>query len=133
MEDVGLTTKSCARCKEEKPLEGFGIYRRKGKEFPMSYCRVCEHNRAVAYKNAWWALLVSTVELKCSKCGYDKHSAALDFHHVGDDKEVQISHLLRCTITPERIERLKTELAKCVVLCANCHREHHASTNFLEE
>lgn len=59
---------------------------------------------------------------KCQKCGYDKCDNALEFHHVNpEEKEFQI------TGTNISWEKIKIELDKCILLCANCHREKHAS------
>lgn len=57
---------------------------------------------------------------KCSICGYQKCMAALDIHHTNPEiKEFTISARLVSW------DRLTRELDKCVVLCANCHRETH--------
>lgn len=58
----------------------------------------------------------------CKICGYKKSAVALDFHHNGDDKEKDISKMVSRAFS---LERIKAEIRKCVVLCANCHREHH--------
>jgi hypothetical protein len=59
--------------------------------------------------------------LKCSKCD-ENHPAALDFHHVvSDPTNIPISTLIK----NHAHLKLKEELKKCVVLCANCHRKHH--------
>lgn len=59
---------------------------------------------------------------KCARCGYDKCLAALDFHHHDPSaKEFGISH----RGVTYAIERLKKEAEKCILLCANCHREVH--------
>jgi hypothetical protein len=56
---------------------------------------------------------------KCSICGYNKCMAALDFHHKnGDDKYMSIGKLLI-----RSWDTIQKELDKCVLLCANCHRE----------
>lgn len=58
---------------------------------------------------------------KCFLCGYDKCSAALEFHHKdGDEKEKNISSIARAGY-----EKAFKEAQKCVLLCANCHREAH--------
>jgi len=60
--------------------------------------------------------------LRCMDCGQD-HPATLEFHHLDPSKKVVIvSQLLRETTG---LRRLKEEMAKCVVLCANCHRIRH--------
>ena len=60
---------------------------------------------------------------KCECCGYNQNYAALDFHHVHpEEKEFQLDsrHL-----SNTHIDKLKKEVDKCVLLCANCHRESH--------
>lgn len=58
----------------------------------------------------------------CSKCGGSFHPACFEFHHpVEEEKIKDPSKLLS-----HSWEVLVTELDKCVLLCANCHRiEHH--------
>ena len=56
----------------------------------------------------------------CIVCGYNNCPAALDFHHIEEDeKEFTLSQTTRSWI------ETKNELDKCVLLCSNCHREHH--------
>jgi hypothetical protein len=60
---------------------------------------------------------------KCVKCGYDKHLAALTFHHKEPDKkEFNISYSKHSKSWTE----LKEELDKCVILCSNCHHIEHS-------
>ena len=68
---------------------------------------------------------VSLLGGKCSKCNYDKCVAALDFHHIDPTtKDDSLKNLMRGSW-----KKIKTELEKCILLCANCHREHHWSEN----
>lgn len=60
---------------------------------------------------------------KCEICGYDKNYGAFDFHHLNPtEKEFQLDsrHL-----SNTNIEDLMKEADKCILLCANCHREAH--------
>lgn len=60
--------------------------------------------------------------LKCSKC-FENHPACLEFHHRNrDEKEVKISRAISNRWSPERI---LIEIAKCDVLCSNCHQKLH--------
>jgi transcription elongation factor Elf1 len=58
---------------------------------------------------------------KCVFCGYDKYVGALDFHHL-EDKSFGIS----AKGYTRSWEAVKEELNKCILVCANCHRELHA-------
>ena len=61
-------------------------------------------------------------KLKCLKCG-EEHPACLDFHHE-DEKEAGVTELVSRRNTSK--ERIKQEIKKCKVLCANCHRKEHS-------
>jgi predicted HNH restriction endonuclease len=58
---------------------------------------------------------------KCKVCGYNKCISALEFHHNQSNKEGNVSTLLK---NGSRQKLLK-EAEKCILLCANCHRELH--------
>jgi len=58
--------------------------------------------------------------LKCSRCP-ESHPACLDFHHVGE-KTISIALAIGAGWSWKRI---LSEIAKCEVLCANCHRKLH--------
>lgn len=58
---------------------------------------------------------------KCQDCGYSKCTAALDFHYLDPktkDKDIK-------TLTKGCWDKVLIELKKCVLICANCHRERH--------
>lgn len=56
----------------------------------------------------------------CSHCGYNKCFSALEFHHIGNDKEINISRLMGYSL-----EKILKELEKCILLCSNCHTKEH--------
>ena len=58
--------------------------------------------------------------LSCSKCGFS-HPACIDFHHPPGTKEHSVNTLAQ----NGRFKLAYKEFAKCIVLCANCHRIHH--------
>lgn len=56
----------------------------------------------------------------CEKCGYNKSIEVLQFHHLNpNEKDFTISG------KSYSIERLKKEVDKCILVCANCHIEIH--------
>ena len=60
---------------------------------------------------------------KCKLCNYNKCTRALDFHHIdGSKKDFGIG----AKGYTRSWEKVKEELDKCILVCANCHREIHA-------
>lgn len=58
----------------------------------------------------------------CNICGFDKHPAALDFHHrIQKDKLFSVASWKLRTSNAN----LLAEIEKCDILCANCHRIKH--------
>lgn len=57
---------------------------------------------------------------KCIRCGYNKCIKALEFHHIDPNKK-------DFTISNDNFKVLEAvkEAKKCILLCANCHRELH--------
>ncbi len=89
---------------------------RKNKEAYLANNRKHRQKRIAAFA----ALKAS---LSCNDCG-EADPACLDFHHVDPSKkEGMISVLF---VQGYALGRVKKELEKCVVLCANCHRKVHA-------
>ena len=59
--------------------------------------------------------------LECQQCG-EAHPVCLDFHHRNpEEKKFGIGD----AIVAKGIEQLIDEIAKCDVLCSNCHRKLH--------
>jgi predicted HNH restriction endonuclease len=57
---------------------------------------------------------------KCFLCGYDKNYSALDFHHIKEK-----SFALNTIGMERKLDVIEAEVAKCILLCANCHRDIH--------
>lgn len=113
--------KKCTLCEQDLPITDFytngvtpkGTIKYKGR------CKSCEmrYNK-LQYKQK---LIQIVGELKCSQCGYDKCIEALEFHHPDSSiKDKSISNIRSVSLV-----RLEKEISKCVLLCANCHREAH--------
>src|SRR3989344_9284062 len=60
---------------------------------------------------------------KCQICGYTKYQGALDIHHKNPSTKVFGIGDKGYTRSWEKVKR---ELDKCVLVCANCHRELEA-------
>jgi hypothetical protein len=62
----------------------------------------------------------------CSNCNNKYHPAIFEFHHKCPQEKVKDpSKMLSLSW-----ERIKNELDKCVLLCANCHRLIHHEGNY---
>lgn len=108
---------------KEKVNQKHKEYRQKDKEKWGKYNREYRKKYRAKNKELWKQIIKEHYgKIACSVCGYNKCFDAIDFHHNGN-KKCEPSSLLRIRPTPERIEELK----KCDILCANCHREIHAS------
>ena len=126
----------CTKCQELKPKTAFHLKtaKKRGRQFVCKHCRQAysrdwyAKNRerlrqeAVNRKNTkkqWLADLKT--HLKCVQCNFS-HPAALVFHHRNPAKKRgNISEIVFAWKT----ERILAEIAKCDVLCANCHRVLH--------
>ena len=60
---------------------------------------------------------------QCQSCGYNKCAEALEFHHIERDKK---SFGISAKGYTRSWQAIQVELDKCLMLCANCHRELHA-------
>ena len=55
----------------------------------------------------------------CTDCGVQYPYYVTDFDHIGDDKKVDtVSKLINSGST----KKVKEEIAKCELVCSNCHR-----------
>ena len=88
-------------------------------------CPKCSSERVAKSRMRTKLKAVEYLGGKCCICGYNKSVCALEFHHIDPNKkEFQIGSG-RCV----NWEKVKEELKKCVLVCANCHREIHEKEN----
>jgi 5-methylcytosine-specific restriction endonuclease McrA len=67
-------------------------------------------------------LAVELLGGKCQICGYCKYQGALDLHHAYGKKSFGISD----KGYTRSWAKIREEIGKCVLVCANCHREIEA-------
>lgn len=128
--------KRCCTCKQVKPLTDFNRLRR-AKDGRQPSCRAC--NAAYHQKN--WArhmaqirtrkrervaeaqarLLDYLAERACSDCS-ETDLLVLEFDHVRDKSDSISVMVCRGDAWPS----ILAEIAKCEVVCANCHRRRTA-------
>lgn len=59
---------------------------------------------------------------KCCICGYNKYLGSFDLHHKEDSKK---EFGLSARGLTRSWQKIKSETDKCILVCANCHREIH--------
>jgi len=79
----------------------------------------CQQARGLRRK----CLLIAEAGGRCTRCGYSRNLAALTWHHT-DPAEKSFNLDMRA-LSNRSDGEVRTELAKCVLLCANCHAEEH--------
>ena len=85
-------------------------------------CRKCATEAVQKRREKVKQLLVEYKGGKCEICGYNRCVGALEFHHINpEDKDFGIGQ----KGYTRSIEKNKQEVDKCIMVCANCHREIH--------
>ena len=138
--------KTCPRCKESKKHTDFNKNARK-KDGLQTMCRLCQR----IVQNKWYAakgakhrkrnrlgnrerrrrnrkfLTEYLLEHPCADCG-EANPVVLDFDHVKGKKKDAVTTLANNLYS---IKKIKEEISKCEVVCANCHRIRTASRDKL--
>lgn len=121
MEENKKLTKICSKCHQEKPLDAYhkNGFDNHGNQKYRGYCKECANKlERERYKKK--KQFAESLKEKCEKCG-ETRAYVLDFHHKDKaDKDFTIGQFKKGSL-----EVIKSEIDKCVVLCANCHREFH--------
>ena len=66
--------------------------------------------------------LIKVSGSQCNLCGYHKSINALEFHHIDASQK---SYGIASKGTCHDLESDLSEIKKCILVCANCHREIH--------
>lgn len=130
-------SKRCCTCKLIKPVEEFYVKIKKTGEL-QPYCKPCKlmHNKRWYRRNreaqllrvkhakapkvaAASAVVAAAKDGPCTDCGQRFPTYAMDFDHVRGEKVAAVSVLVSKGASEEII---REELAKCELVCANCHR-----------
>lgn len=67
-------------------------------------------------------LILEKKKAGCFNCGYNRYVGALEFHHIDPSTK---SFSIGSNAAGKNLNEILEELAKCVLLCSNCHREVH--------
>lgn len=115
--------KRCNYCHKTYPETYFGIaLTTTTKTFRRRKCRYCyrDTKQILIQRYQNW-LNNHKSRAGCAKCGI-QDPRVLDFHHTDrTNKEFSIGTFRRAV----GFKRIQTEVEKCEILCANCHRILH--------
>ena len=125
--------KHCSKCKALKPIEEFN-FRYKARGIRHGYCKDCgkiltqSHYRrsksqylkrnalSFAYRRQ---IVIQAKQKPCADCGIEYPYYVMDFdHREGENKKLSLYKIGGAT---EKV--ILAEIAKCDVVCSNCHRE----------
>jgi predicted HNH restriction endonuclease len=112
--------KLCRKCGKTKDNSDFFIRKRNGA--PYGYCKVCVTVQTMERLKTYKEQAVAYLGGSCKMCGYNKYIGVLEFHHI--DRFVKDSNY--ASMRNWSFDSKKGELDKCILLCANCHREVEA-------
>jgi len=85
-------------------------------------CKACFNKYCAARWIKKKKMAIDYLGGKCVKCGYNKHYAAMHFHHTSPENKSFVWSKLRLTSW----KKITKELDKCALLCANCHATYHS-------
>lgn len=111
----------CRTCLEQKPEQDF-FYRGGNRKGRQADCNACSRKRAREYRQEQRDKVASYKLSKgCEECDFKaQHSCQLDLDHVDPStKTYKGSH--KAYDAGWSWKRIENELAKCRVLCKNCH------------
>lgn len=126
--------KRCPECGVVKSLDAFNLHRTR-KDGRQSVCRVCGnvrsrrryHKDPIAWRvtaNKLLAVIRADVDLlkqePCMDCHGRFPTCVMDFHHR--DPSTKIKSVSTLVHRGGSREKVFAEIAKCDLLCANCHR-----------
>ncbi len=132
-----ITLAQCGQCGQFKPIDDFS-FRDAARTRLQSICKPCKaiynrswylrnkdkqlgdvrRNRARYVQHARQAVDALRTG-PCTDCGGTFPPCVMDFDHVRGMKAADISRLVR---TGASVDRILAEIAKCDLVCSNCHR-----------
>jgi hypothetical protein len=105
---------------EKKRVRWRRWYRRNTEKY-NAYSRIKKAKRRKEMRE--WIRSIKS-KLQCVSCG-ESDPDCLDFHHVDPNEKLRAISAMIDDYSKEAIE---AEMAKCIVLCSNCHRRVEKKT-----
>jgi hypothetical protein len=121
-----MTNKNCNKCKESKPLDQFDKDKT-SKDGRYFYCKDCRKPWNKKYQARRRELIGEIIKdakhmEPCVDCSIRYPYYVMQFHHRDPAvKKFNVSDFRRNS--GWAMQKLHDEIAKCDILCANCHAE----------
>lgn len=125
-----MKTKKCNKCGFTKNSSEFTKRQMKTMVGLSPWCGDCTrayaksqhkttHKKKVEKKNEMRSFIDTLKDVPCMDCKEKYHHVVMDFDHIKErgQKEWVISQSMHCSK-----ETLLNEIAKCDIVCSNCHR-----------
>jgi hypothetical protein len=128
-----MSEKICSKCRLVKPIEQFN-FRYKARGIRHGYCKDCGKDltrshykrtkaqylkRNIASFARRRQIVIEAKQKPCADCGIQYPYYVMDFdHREGETKKFSLYKIHGATT-----KHILEEIAKCDVVCANCHRQ----------
>ncbi len=130
--------KTCSKCGAAKPLSEFGKYKRSKDGYDYR-CKKCQRASNKQWCANNWDKKVAQQRLRCNElrdklrhykseqgcllCD-EEDPGCLELHHLDpNEKDIDPANMV---VAGWSWDRMMSEIAKCAVLCSNCHKKVHA-------
>lgn len=111
---TGEYYEKCKDCMKDRGRKYYHLNRKR-----QCYLAILRKHKYIEERREWIATLKNK---PCADCGKIYPPWVMDFdHHDGRAKVASISNMI--THNPANYERIKRELIKCDLVCANCHKQ----------
>ena len=119
-----METKICSKCGRELPLDMFN-WRNKAQGTRRADCKECHSGyMKQKYQQNKNAIQEMKSNRGCIKCG-DTRGYVLDYHHINPEEKKEGIARMTSNHYSNLNKEILDEINKCVVMCANCHKEWH--------
>lgn len=111
----------CKDCYKQHRISYYADhYQKYGEEY-----RARAKARRIRYREAFHQMMLTYMNEKCCEICCENDIRVLEFDHINPmEKEFSISQALRLGYS---WEQTLSEISKCRILCANCHKKHTAN------
>lgn len=142
-----METKACGSCRQELSVSAFNK-NAASKDGLHRDCRSCKK----IYQARWYenhredqrkrvlkskrelrqtarAIVIEAKKVPCVDCGKHYPWYVMDLDHLPE--YIKLSNVSQLVVRGVSLKRLWDEIAKCEVVCANCHRERTFNTRII--